>query len=91
MVRRFFIQVTGLVQGVFFRHTAKQTATSLDLVGFARNEADGSVYIEVQGGEKALSQFVNWAHVGSPSSQVESVKVYEMPTNGDKSFTILEV
>lgn len=89
MVKRISIQVTGLVQGVFFRHTAKQTAASLGLTGFARNEADGSVQLEVQGEDTALQKFQAWCQMGSSSSQVESVKAQEIPLKEEQNFSIL--
>lgn len=89
MQKRFSIQVTGLVQGVFFRHTAKQTAASLGLTGFARNEADGSVQMEVQGEELALQKFQEWCQLGSPSSQVETVKAEGIPLKEEQNFSIL--
>lgn len=39
----------GRVQGVGFRFTARYAARSLGLTGWARNEYDGSVTMEVQG------------------------------------------
>lgn len=89
MVKRFSIQVVGVVQGVFFRHTAKQTAASLGLTGFARNEADGSVQLEVQGEEVALGKFQEWCQVGSSSSQVESAQAKEIPLKEEQNFSIL--
>lgn len=88
MTKRLSIRVNGLVQGVFFRHTAKQTASSLNLSGFARNEADGSVQLEVQGEESALQNFVAWCHVGSSTSQVESVETQEIDVVSEKGFSI---
>ncbi|MEK7539972.1 MAG: acylphosphatase [Patescibacteria group bacterium] len=84
MIKRLSIQVTGLVQGVFFRHTAKQTAASLGLTGFVRNEGDGSVQLEVQGEELALQKFQEWCQMGSSSSQVELVQAGEIPLKEDE-------
>ena len=49
-VRKHFV-VHGKVQGVGFRYTAKYLALSLGLTGWARNEWDGTVTMEVQGRE----------------------------------------
>ena len=41
--------ITGQVQGVGFRYRARYAAQALDLTGWAQNEDDGSVTLEVQG------------------------------------------
>lgn len=68
------IKVTGRVQGVGFRNAAKHRADQLELKGFARNEEDGTVYIEVEGGEEKLQKFLEWCQEGSDAANVESVE-----------------
>lgn len=46
--------VTGLVQGVGFRWTARRVARSLGISGAVRNLPDGTVEIEAHGGPEAL-------------------------------------
>ena len=48
-VRRLRLRFTGEVQGVGFRWTARRVAQGLGLVGWVRNEPDGSVSMELQG------------------------------------------
>lgn len=56
-VRRRYI-ITGQVQGVGFRYRARYAAQTLDLTGWAQNEDDGSVTLEVQGDpDKFLTLF----------------------------------
>jgi acylphosphatase len=43
------VRYTGRVQGVGFRATARALAQRHPLVGWVRNELDGSVILEVQG------------------------------------------
>lgn len=74
-MKRALIRVRGRVQGVFFRHSAREKARELNITGFARNEEDGSVYIEAEGEEKALERFVAWCHNGPELAQVEGVDV----------------
>lgn len=73
------IKVSGRVQGVFFRYSAKVKADELGIVGFARNEADGSVYIEAEGEEKVLEQFLEWCKEGSEFAAVENVEYASTP------------
>lgn len=65
----------GRVQGVFFRHSAREKAHELSITGFARNEADGSVYIEAEGEENALEKFIAWCRIGSDLAKVEKIDV----------------
>jgi acylphosphatase len=69
--RRSF--VSGRVQGVFYRATCVRKATSLGLVGYARNLADGRVEVLACGEEPAVEAFVQWLWEGSPASRVTDV------------------
>ena len=89
MSGRRTIRVFGHVQGVFFRASARDEARRLGLAGFARNEPDGSVSIEVEGDERALAQFVDWCHEGPPRARVERVEVQEGEAVGHTGFVIL--
>lgn len=82
------LKVLGAVQGVFFRALAKSGAEKLNLVGFARNEDDGSVYIEVEGDEKNIMKFIDWCKIGPPAADVENVQVSKSSL---KNFNIFEV
>lgn len=61
----------------FFRETAKEKARQLNINGFVRNENDGTVYIEIEGEEKNLENFIKWCHEGSQAAKVEKVGVTE--------------
>lgn len=67
------IRIYGRVQGVFFRHTSRREAERLGIVGFVRNEPDGSVYLEAEGEEKALQEFLGWCHRGPVLAKVDKV------------------
>jgi acylphosphatase len=49
--------VHGSVQGVGYRRFAEREARTLELVGWVRNEPDGSVAGEAEGPEAALAAF----------------------------------
>lgn len=88
MKKHLNIKVYGRVQGIFFRAGAKEQANKLGIVGFAQNQPDGSVYIEVEGENSKLNKFVKWCHLGPPMAQVEKVEVSE---NSLKNFSQFEV
>lgn len=77
MKKHLSIRVEGRVQGVFYRASARQKAMELGLHGFAKNEDDGSVYIEVEGEEQALNEFLRWCRTGPPRAGVTAVNHLE--------------
>ena len=52
------VYYSGSIQGVGFRFTAEEVATSLDIKGWVRNLEDGRVEILVEGTESALKEFL---------------------------------
>ncbi len=75
MIRARRIAVLGQVQGVGFRAAARAEARRLRLTGFARNEADGSVMMEVEGDADAVKTFIAWCHRGPSGASVSQVDV----------------
>lgn len=88
MVKHLNIKVYGQVKGVDFRTTAKQQADGLGITGIAKNKSYG-VYIEAEGQPQTLQKFVDWCHVGSEWSKVESVETEQGQVQGYKDFTII--
>jgi len=75
MRKHYNITVKGRVQGVGFRYNARRQALTLRLDGFVNNMPDGNVYIEVEGNQTDLDEFVNWCQTGPSGSRVIDVKV----------------
>lgn len=73
------IDISGRVQGVFFRVSAHHLATKLDLTGFATNQPDGTVHLEVQGTAAHVQKFIDWCHQGSKYSHVTQVTTSTQP------------
>lgn len=88
MIKHFNIKIYGLVQGVFFRTTAKEQADKLGITGFAENKDDGSVYIEAEGEENNLNKFVKWCNKGPSMASVEKVIVNEDKIKDFSSFEV---
>lgn len=60
------IRVIGRVQGVFFRGSTRQQAQQHQLTGYARNLADGSVEILLQGEAESVEKVSQWIAAGGP-------------------------
>ena len=67
------IEISGKVQGVWFRKSAKEKADELCIFGFIENCENGSVYIEAEGTIEMLESFVQWCHEGPPNALVKDV------------------
>jgi acylphosphatase len=87
-MKHFNIRVSGRVQGVFFRASTKEQADKLAVKGFVRNEINGDVYIEAEGDEKQLQEFLNWCKRGPSSAHVDNLEIQESET---RSYTGFEV
>lgn len=70
----FHIYVSGKVQGVFYRASAKEQAINLGLTGWVRNTDDDAVEIMVCGEDNVLQQFIEWCGIGSKGARVEHVE-----------------
>lgn len=88
-MKRIAIQVKGKVQGVFYRASTVTKAQQLGVMGFVRNEPDGSVYIEAEGDEGNLNELIAWCRIGPPRAFVDEVIVETHSTLG--SFTDFRV
>lgn len=65
------------MQGVFFRASTKEQADTLGVTGFVRNEANGDVYIEAEGEESHLQEFLKWCGRGPSRARVDNLKIEE--------------
>jgi acylphosphatase len=74
-VKRVKIILSGKVQGVFFRDFAKQNANKLGMVGYVKNNKDGTVEIVAQGEELKMEEFVRLCKRGPIFAKVESARV----------------
>lgn len=65
--------VRGRVQGVSYRYYTCRCAEHLGLVGWVRNENDGSVTVVAEGPEARLVELETFLKRGSPGARVEEV------------------
>ena len=65
--------ITGRVQGVSYRYSAREEALRLGCTGWVRNREDGSVEAVVTGRREALGAFVAWCWRGPMGAAVRGV------------------
>lgn len=84
------IVVYGQVQGVFFRHSARIEAQKLGLVGWVKNNPDGSVEALAEGPKEKLEEFIKWCQKGPTPAYVERVEIkWQKDSENFKSFEIV--
>jgi acylphosphatase len=67
--------VSGRVQGVFYRASARERARAVGISGHARNLPDGRVEVLACGEEPAVREFIEWLWVGPSAAKVIDVSV----------------
>jgi acylphosphatase len=82
------IVVTGRVQGVFFRDSARREARSRGVAGWARNCADGTVELHVEGPPDAVGELVRWCRSGPRHATVHDVRVSDAEPEGLGGFSV---
>jgi len=85
VVRRRVV-VRGLVQGVGFRVSVAREAARAGVAGFARNQGDGSVLVELEGRRDAVARVVAWCRRGPSGAEVTGVVVSEVEPLGTAQF-----
>ncbi|MCK9482056.1 MAG: acylphosphatase [Bacteroidia bacterium] len=84
------LTVTGSVQGVYYRKFTKELAVKLDIKGWVKNQADGSVLIVACGTQRNLDVFIEKCKEGNIWSKVSDVYVKSIQVaNSFKSFEIV--
>ena len=69
------LRVIGCVQGVGFRLATREKARSLDVFGWVRNLADGSVEVRARGPSQSVDQLIAWLWQGPPTAKVRGFLV----------------
>jgi DNA ligase D-like protein (predicted 3'-phosphoesterase) len=80
--------VSGEVQGVGFRETTRAHARGLGVMGWVRNEEDGSLRVHAEGPERAVAELVAFLRAGPPAARVTDVAVEAVAVEGHEQFAI---
>ncbi len=89
MTKHLDIKIYGQVHDVNFRYFAMQEAAKRGLAGFAENQWNpDSVYIEVEGEEDKLGEFVKACRRGPPHAHIEEFLYSEGVVKNFQDFQI---
>ncbi len=80
--------VSGRVQGVFFRASARHQAEQMGITGYARNLPDGRVELMACGESEAVERFRGWLAQGPEGARVTGVSCEVMPAQTFSGFDI---
>ena len=88
MTKAISVHIHGRVQGVYYRATARQQALYLNLAGWVKNEGDGSVKAHLQGEDRALDNWLQWARQGPKLADVSKIDVSETTVIDIEGFEV---
>lgn len=72
---RYFIIVSGRVQGVGFRYFAQSNAIKYSLTGTTKNLTNGMVELEVQGLDENINKFLSTLQKGNTFIKVDDISL----------------
>ena len=83
------VRISGHVQGVFFRASTRDRATSRGVTGWIRNNPDGTVEAVLEGGPDDVEAIESWMRGGGPSrARVEDVTARDVEPEGATAFEV---
>jgi len=89
-IKRCFIVIEGIVQGVGFRPFVYNLADSFNLKGYVNNNSEG-VHIDIEGDKEAINKFLQRIeHNPPPLARIDKISVREAPVLDYAIFEIKE-
>jgi len=87
-MERYYIIVSGIVQGVGYRYTVVTIANNLNLTGSVRNLDNGNVEIEVQGDKEVVDEFIKEILKNRRFIQIYDYQIKKIPLKEESSFNV---
>ena len=87
-MKRVRVEVSGLVQGVFFRDSCRREAERRGVAGWVRNTRAGTVEAELEGDDEAVDAVVAWCRSGPPQASVSGVDLDDLEPTGATGFEV---
>jgi acylphosphatase len=81
--------ISGEVQGVFFRASAKEVARKYEITGWIKNTEDGKVEAMIYGQENKVKNFIEWCKTGPEKAKVENVIIHHLPEIKFNHFEVI--
>ncbi len=87
-MKAFHLIISGKVQGVFYRVSAREKAHALDIGGWIKNLNNGNVEAVVCGEPAQLNEFIEWCKKGPAGAKVADVVVEPISPGSFTTFKI---
>jgi acylphosphatase len=87
MIRRRVI-VRGRVQGVWYRESCRHQALDAGVLGWVRNNDDGTVEAVLEGDADGVERVVAWMRSGPPQAVVTRVDCSQETPSGEQGFVV---
>ncbi len=84
-MKRAHLWISGIVQGVFFRYSARLKADELGVSGWVKNCFDSRVETVIEGETEKVNLMIKWCHMGSPQANVTDVQTEYEEYHGEYS------
>jgi DNA ligase D-like protein (predicted 3'-phosphoesterase) len=80
--------VSGAVQGVGFRESTRRRALKLGVLGWVRNEDDGTVAVHAEGEPGAVAELVAFLRRGPRGADVRGIELEDVRVEGHEQFAV---
>jgi DNA ligase D-like protein (predicted 3'-phosphoesterase) len=80
--------VAGSVQGVGYREATRRLAERIGVMGWVRNDPDGTVAVHAEGPSTAIEELIAFLGAGPRGATVEDTQVSDVRREGHEQFAI---
>ena len=83
------LEISGKVQGVFFRASAQEIAKLHKISGWIRNTQDKKVEALITGADEDVQKFIEWCKQGPDKAIVEDVSITNKALQRFNKFEVI--
>ena len=80
--------IKGIVQGVYYRASAKEKANELGIKGWIKNSSGGHVEVMAVGHKEQLEKFIEWCRQGPKHAEVSDIIITKREEENFNDFSI---
>lgn len=84
----YLVNVSGKVQGVYFRVSSQQKAIEYEVSGYAKNLVDGDVEVFLSGEDDNVDKMLTWLNHGPSNADVKEIQQKQVDWQEHSFFSI---